>query len=717
MLYILGYFIKRLPREGFKSLSVPALALALVFLISVLGGVRLQMEEQYEYAMDNTPIYIEVSDGDGSAKDGLMIGERYLSQFTDPDALWSLADHVDEVLLKRSFDILDDKWTPPIGLLIGLSDIDWMVLSNVDASISVREYDARAQLIPESEQTIADNARLEFFEGYDASVFTDRGFVCVVSEDVLSLVDDGNLHFNIVVQRGPVTRSYDFDFTVVGTVSGDMRGVVLCDAKTASNIRTRTNAYDSNKNYYGGVNFDYYFYTNIKFASDSETYGFLRAFGEFQLFYYNYISAYYLKWHSLYAEYIELFDGYDTDIFYTDERVCVVCEDVLEIAQDGVLRFDALQFREVEVSDGDDDGDDDGYDEEEDGYIDQEYEADVFPIDADWKIIGTIKGENAGEGRVYIPIGAAESLDIPLNIWPSGLSSNIDKFDIFLAPDVPVVGSLSCVTSLDRYKAHALGGLAEVKYYEGYDDSIFATDELLCVIGEDMSDRVEDGLIRFDIMSNAFLGSEPFIVELKVAGIITGAEESTVYIPYLAASALGPEAENTPQYTELLHARLVDNRALDEFKETASRTFTRVGIFFNPLVFALTIYDAEFYDMTEAFMQTIFFIDIATPFVYVIAVCVGFVASFLLTRRRTREFAIMRSVGVNKSIIFFSTLFEQALLCAVGVALGAVIFTLTWDYVFVEQPLIFLGCYVLGVIISAAKAAGTDVLRLLKDKE
>ena len=153
------------------------------------------------------------------------------------------------------------------------------------------------------------------------------------------------------------------------------------------------------------------------------------------------------------------------------------------------------------------------------------------------------------------------------------------------------------------------------------------------------------------------------------------------------------------------------------FKELATRTFTRVGIYFNPQVFAMTIYDAEFYDITEAFSQTIFFIDIATPFVYVLAVCVGFIASFLLTRRKIGEFAIMRSVGVNKMGIFFGTFLEQALLCAVGAALGSLLFTMTWGYVFITQPLIFLACYMLGVLVSAAKAAGTDVLRLLRDKE
>jgi ABC-type antimicrobial peptide transport system permease subunit len=164
-------------------------------------------------------------------------------------------------------------------------------------------------------------------------------------------------------------------------------------------------------------------------------------------------------------------------------------------------------------------------------------------------------------------------------------------------------------------------------------------------------------------------------------------------------------------------ARLADNLELVDFKQTAVRTFKDVGTFFNVQVFSMTIYDSVFYEITEALMQTIFFIDIATPFIYFIAVCVGFIASFLLTRRRKGEFAMMRSVGVSKAGIFMGALFEQTMLCAVGVALGCFLFTLTWDYVFIERPLIFLGCYMLGAAVSAARAAGTDVLRLLRDKE
>jgi len=255
----------------------------------------------------------------------------------------------------------------------------------------------------------------------------------------------------------------------------------------------------------------------------------------------------------------------------------------------------------------------------------------------------------------------------------------------------------------------------EISFTQGYDKHIFATNEHVCVISDDMSVLVEDGILRTHVFLQAGVKLSAAEVELKVVGTV--AAEKTVFAPFLSIHEIAGESAGFPQYTEVLQAVVADNRKLNEFKENAMRVYKDIGVFFNEQTFAMTIHDAEFYDITEALQQTIFFIDIATPFVYVLSISIGFVTSYLLTRRRKAEFANMRSIGVNKIAIFFSALFEQTVLCAVGVAIGCGLFTLTWDYVFIEEPLIFLGCYVLGAIFSAANAAGTDVLRLLRAKE
>ena len=572
MLYLLKYFIKRLPREGFKSLSVPALAMALVFLINVLGGIKASMEIQYDHIINDTPIYFEVSDGDGAFTDGLVIGESYVSQFTDPDVLWSLEGYVDDVLLKRELHILGEEVPTVYALLWGISSPWQISYIATDYNDGINWYGGVNTAPLEVTNAYPDpDVLVEALEGYTEELDEFYGLVqneqgywvqsnmvkpCVViSEDLLEHVrDDGFLQFSVIVKKGPNTWVYEFSYEVVGVIRGPVSELVYVSLMEMVDVRRTTRT---------------------------------------------------------------VVNQFMSGIYY-------------RLPDDG-----------------------------------------------------------------YIGVG--------------------DPLEINIMPDVPFAGNLIGITAPEAHLALA-SDEANISFYDGYDESIFKGDKNLAVVSEDVLSWAQDGKLNFNVHSK--LGAVDVVeADLRIVGTVSGVPEGSVYAPFAVVSALGDQTDGLSAYTELLRAKIRDNRELSEFKQTAFRTFSEVGIFFNPQTFALTIFDGEFYDTTEALMQTIFFIDIATPFVYLISICVGFVASFLLTRRRTNEFAVMRSTGVGKFSIFFTTLFEQALLCAFGVAAGCVVFALTWGYVYYERPLIFLGCYLLGAVFSAGRAAGTDVLRLLKDEE
>jgi len=288
-----------------------------------------------------------------------------------------------------------------------------------------------------------------------------------------------------------------------------------------------------------------------------------------------------------------------------------------------------------------------------------------------------------------------------------------------LIQKTPLVGELIGITPPAAQDVVGGSDSWEIDFFEGYDGSVFASNEYVCVVSEELSGLVKDGVLHVDLLSRATVHASTVEAELKVIGKVAGDESANAIAlaPFRTVTELAAGSDGMPPLTELLQATIADNRELDAFKENAMRVYKDVGVFFNEQTFSMIIYDSEFYDITEALQQTIFFIDIATPFVYIISISIGFVASYLLIRRRKAEFAMMRSIGVNRKSIFAGALFEQTVLCATGVAAGCALFTLTWDYIFIRQPLIFFACYVLGATISAANAAGTDVLKLLRDKE
>ena len=204
---------------------------------------------------------------------------------------------------------------------------------------------------------------------------------------------------------------------------------------------------------------------------------------------------------------------------------------------------------------------------------------------------------------------------------------------------------------------------------------------------------------------------------LPIIGTVSGIGDNQIIAPFDTVTYLGALSDGGDIYSQLLHMTVANNRRLTPLKSMASNSFAAANVTFSIFPLSMTIYDSEFFEILEPLRQNIILVDVATPFILVISVAVGFLTSLLLTRRRMAEYAIMRSVGVHRHNIFFAALGEQALLCLIGAALGLGLVALTWDYVSFTRPLIFLLCYVLGAVFSAVRAAGTDVMAILRNKE
>jgi len=434
MAFLFGHFLRRLTREGTKSLAVPMLALVLVVLINLLGAVKVWLEDQYEDVMDNFEIVVELSDLTGYVTDGLQIDEKYINLFTDPDATLSLQRYTSGLVLRRELDV-------------GISGRpDDAVLTGVNT-------DGAAKLLEQN-----PDVEITFSEGYDRNILDSEEPVCLVSMDLLEFAKTGALDIAIKVKQPDETVSFIDPELNKGLVK---RG-------------------------------DYYFM-----------------------------------------------------------------------------------------------------------------------------------------------------------LYPGGLTVRTE----------PVYS----------YKV---------------------------VEGETIS------------------------VESKLAVVGTASGVScAVYCPFKTANALGAEIESFQPYTEQLSMTLAENRSLDSFKQQAALSFPRVKPIYDSRPFAMTIYDSVFYETLEPIRQNIILVDVATPFLFALSVCVGFVASVLMARRRKPEFALMRCAGIRKWDIFFCSLAEQAILSFVGAALGCALIAATWGYFSIERPGIFLACYIIGTVFSSARAAGTNVLKILHEKE
>jgi len=408
-------------------------------------------------------------------------------------------------------------------------------------------------------------------------------------------------------------------------------------------------------------------------------------------------------------------------------------------------------------------------------WLEAQYEdiLDSFPIVA---TLSDLSGENTDGleiGKRYIDLFFDPDVDFSLTEHTGDIVMirSLDNSHIpGYASDITLVAITN--TRADESLDPVYG--AEITFFEGYDEHAFISDEFYGLVSEDLYPLVSNGMLSIAIsvqlpsgglvptiegvfLTNVpgsshfryFLGyqdsegewvydhrdnegelflwddwwytMEPGEIlmaegEMTVIGTVANAEHGMVYGSFWKISELAEELTEVPLFAESLSITISNNRELDDFKEKAAISFSRVNPIFDSRPFAMTIDDQEFYETLEPLRQNIIVVDIATPFIYILSIAIGFLTSVLLTRRRKAEFAIMRSIGVSKWVVFTSALTEQSLLSLMGAALGFGFVALLWDYTSLTRPAIFLACYLLGAVFASIGAAGTNVMKVLRDR-
>jgi hypothetical protein len=134
---------------------------------------------------------------------------------------------------------------------------------------------------------------------------------------------------------------------------------------------------------------------------------------------------------------------------------------------------------------------------------------------------------------------------------------------------------------------------------------------------------------------------------------------------------------------------------------------------------AIVIEDKALADAIESIQQHISFMNLVTPIMLVLSGIIGFVLSYLLTRNRLREFAIMRSMGTKRFQVYSAFFLEQFMLYILGITpvLVAMWVQPGWAAIFGRNILWFILSYSLGIMIAIGLMGRAKVLDILFSKE
>lgn len=294
------------------------------------------------------------------------------------------------------------------------------------------------------------------------------------------------------------------------------------------------------------------------------------------------------------------------------------------------------------------------------------------------------------------------------------------------------------VCAVNKSDSSILPEEMEIRYLEGWDETVFAGDARVCVLGK--SDMEEQGYVcgdeitltvyyfSYDDREELWL-KELRPVSMQIVGEIDDSDPSAaveypdVLLPFQAAWNL--VEENQADFTaDAVSFYVKDPLALNAFKEEMGQigeyglfeVYKGDGARFSHKGTALYVLDGIFITMADRLKTAI---RILTAFLLPIGILVfivGYVISHLLASSWVKEFALFRSLGVHVAGAVWVFWGEQLALAFLGNLVGCLAALLVGHRGLKEAAIacgVSLCGYMLGTTVALALLAGEKPLALL----
>lgn len=134
-------------------------------------------------------------------------------------------------------------------------------------------------------------------------------------------------------------------------------------------------------------------------------------------------------------------------------------------------------------------------------------------------------------------------------------------------------------------------------------------------------------------------------------------------------------------------------------------------------MFAYKIQDDIFKETIGSTNRNIALLKVLILVLYAVGGGIGFLVCFMFIRTRTREFAVMRSLGMKQPSVILLTFGEQAILAAIGAAVAYAAYATVIKGNYLMNGLIFLACYLFGVLALTIWITSVNVMKTLKAED
>ena len=285
-----------------------------------------------------------------------------------------------------------------------------------------------------------------------------------------------------------------------------------------------------------------------------------------------------------------------------------------------------------------------------------------------------------------------------------------------------------------------------IDWLDGYGNESFRSSDTIVALPDrfmeenqiHLGDTIRVAIYLADPDEGVFMEAHDFLV---VGSYQQGSRSPIIYTPwslicyitlYNDQGYLVPEltqdelsenwrASNFYLSDDIMTASLVpeDMRKLSDLRDyLEEERYSQVGTI-NQKRLSIVIEDRALSDAVESIQQHIFFMDLVMSIMLVVSGIIGFILSYLLTRHRLHEFAVMRSLGTKRRQVYSAFFLEQFILFLIGVVPVLVIIYIRpeWHYLLSWNLLWFVLIYTYGIIIAIGLMGRSEVLDILFTKE
>lgn len=273
--------------------------------------------------------------------------------------------------------------------------------------------------------------------------------------------------------------------------------------------------------------------------------------------------------------------------------------------------------------------------------------------------------------------------------------------------DRPKGAELRRILSIDSDPALSPVEGASVQFFDGWTEEAFRGQEQVCLVPVDMV--TEDGFIN---ITSAWDGP----VRLKIIGTVTNGPGNVIYCPFYM-----PWEEGTFVwfYADRCSFDIRDNFKLEESKEYLYQWFVKPALSNqgDGQTFGLLVQDETYQKNIAEIQGNLSMLHLLLPVLIVLCGGIGIFASFLATRGRTKEFAVMRCIGMGKGRIFGLIMAELTVLALAGLLLGMAGGVLLEGAIRASALLhaaAITGVFLLGSAIATLRITNVNVMQLMK---